>query len=513
MALSTREQLLYEIKMERKRRVAEKAAESFAVFFREFAWPVLEPATTFVDNWHIDALCEHLQAVTHGDINRLLVNIPYRQLKSRIISQAWPVWEWIEVPSVQFLTASYARDLAIRDAVDSRRIIESDLFQTCFGDRFQMTSDQNVKSRYENDKRGMRTITATDAAATGFGGNRIIVDDPISALDADNEIARKRAIEWWRGTVATRFNNPKEDAAVVVQQRLNEMDLSGYLLSNHPGEWEHLVFPMRYERTRPVYVNGQLKEVPTKEIRTSLGYVDPRTEPGELLNPKRLDDATVKQMEKDLGTYHTEAQLQQRPKSRGGVIFKRADWKFYKELPARFDEKILSVDCTFKDTDGSDYVAVQAWGRVGAQYYLLKRLRERMGFGATCTAIKNYKALFPDVVAVLVEDKANGSAVIETLRKDIAGIVAIEPEGGKVARAYAVQPTHEAGNIWLPDASIDPEIEVYVSEVSGFPTAPNDDETDATTQAVNWFKNRVTGTGILDYYKELLDQQQQQNNR
>lgn len=515
MSRTVLEQALYDVRMERKRRLAEVAARDFYVFFKEFAWPVLEPGTVYVDNWHIEALCRHLEAVTYGDINRLLVNIPYRQLKSRIISQAWPVWEWIGMPSIQFLTASYARDLAIRDAVDSRRIIESDEFQECFGDRFQMTSDQNVKSRYENDKRGMRTITATDAAATGFGGNRIIVDDPISALDADNEIARLRAIEWWKGTVATRFNNPKEDAAVIVQQRLNELDLSGYLLTNHPGEWEHLVFPMRYEETRPVYVGGKLTEVPTKEIKTSLGYVDPRTTDGELLNPKRLDDDTVKQMEKDLGEYHTAAQLQQRPVARGGVIFKRADWNFYKELPAKLDELVISVDCSFKDTKSSDYVAIQVWGRKGAEFFLIKRLRERMGFGATVTATKSHKAQFPKAVATLVEDKANGSAVIETIKKDVNGVLAIEPEGGKVARAYAVQPTHEAGNIWLPDPSVDPDIETFLTEVSSFPNAPHDDETDAFTQAINWFKNRVTGTGILDYYRQQLEEQQakQQGNR
>lgn len=526
---STVEQTLWEVRMERKRRVAERAAKSFAVFFKEFAWPVLEPSTKFIDNWHIDALCEHLEAVTHGDIHRLLVNIPYRQLKSRIISQAWPVWEWVEMPSTQFLTASYARDLAIRDAVDSRRIIEDPTFQECYGDRFQMTSDQNVKSRYENDKRGMRTITATDAAATGFGGNRIIVDDPISALDADNEIARKRAIEWWKGTVATRFNNPKEDAAVIVQQRLNELDLSGYLLQNHPGEWEHLVFPMRYEPTRPVYVMGKLTEVPTKDIKTCIGYTDPRHDKpiqeltingakvyhGELLNPKRLDENTVAQMERDLGAYHTAAQLQQRPNPRGGIIFQRAHWKFYRELPARFDEIILSVDCAFKDTKTSDYVAIQVWGRIAAEYYLIKRTRERMGFGATVTAVRATKALYKKAVAVLVEDKANGSAVIETIKKDVPGTLPIEPEGGKVARAYAVQPTHEAGNIWLPDPSVMPDVEVFLTEVSSFPNAPHDDETDAFTQAINWFKNRVTGTGILDYYAKQLAEQKarEQGNR
>lgn len=508
MRRSIQEQALADIDRAIQRKRADKAVEDFYTFFRYFAWPVLEPATLFVDNWHIHALCEHLQGVTDGKLNRLLINIPYRQLKSRIVSQAWPAWEWLRMPHLQYLTGSYARDLATRDAVDTRRVLESEVYRDVWGDRFAMTGDQNVKTRYENDKRGMRTITSTDSAATGFGGNRIIVDDPQNVKEADNELARLASIEWWKGTVATRFNNPKEDAAVVVMQRLNEMDLSGFLLSTQAHRWEHLVFPMRYEETRPVYVGGMLKEVPTPEISTSLGYKDPRSTPGELLNPARLDEATVKGMEEDLGQYHTDAQLQQRPKSRGGVIFKRDDWKFYKELPGRFDEIILSVDCAFKDTKKSDYVAIQVWGRVSAEYYLISRVRERMGFSATQQAVRTHKAKHPKLAAVLVEDKANGPAIIETLKKDIAGIVAIEPEGGKVARAYAVQPTQESGNIYLPDPSIDPSIETFLSEVSSFPNVPNDDETDAMTQAVNWFKNRVRSTGVLDYYKQKLAAQQ-----
>lgn len=529
MARSITEQALADIERAILLKQADKAYDDFYTFFRYFAWPVLEPATLYVDNWHVHAMCEHLQAVSEGQITRLLVNIPFRSLKSRVISQAFPAWEWLRAPHLQYLTASYARDLAIRDAVDSRRIIESAIYRDVWGDKFIMTSDQNVKSRYENDRRGMRTVTATDAAATGFGGNRIIVDDPQNVKEADNELARLASIEWWKGTIATRFNNPKDDAAIVVMQRLNEMDLSGYLLSKQDGKkWEHLVFPMRYEPTRPVYVGGMLKEMPTEQVSTCLGYIDPRhTEPlveresfgkktvsGALLNPTRIDEETLKGMEADLGSYHTEAQLQQRPTSRAGVIFKRDAWKFYKELPARFDEIVLSVDCAFKDTKTSDFVAIQVWGRVKAEYYLIKRKKERMGFGATCAAVKGTKAQHPRAVATLVEDKANGPAVIETIKKDIAGVIAIEPEGGKVARAFAVQPTQEAGNIYLPDPSIDADIETFLTEVSSFPNVPNDDETDAFTQAINWFKNRVTATGVLDYYRQELEelQRKQQGN-
>lgn len=145
---------------------AEQARRSLYRFFVDYAWPVLQPGTEYVDNWHIHAICEHLEAVTRGEIKRLLINMPFRMLKSTLITQTWPSWEWLSKPSIQYLTASYAKDVATRDAVDSRRIIESEKYQRAFGHLFRMTSDQNVKTRYENDKKGSRIITATDAAGT-----------------------------------------------------------------------------------------------------------------------------------------------------------------------------------------------------------------------------------------------------------------------------------------------------------------------------------------------------------
>lgn len=497
--------LMLEEQLRRKRRaLADKAREDFFTFFRYFAWPVLEPATYYVDNWHLHAIAEHLQAVSNGDINRLIVNMPFRMLKSTLVSQSWPVWEWIRKPSLQYLTASYAKVLSVRDAVNSRRIIESVGFQEAYGDCFTMTSDQNVKSFYENSKRGTRVATATDAAGTGFGGNRILVDDPISSLEADSDVARQRSIEWWKGTAATRFNDASKDAAVIVMQRLHEQDLSGYLLSSS-DQWEHLVLPMRYERKRMVYMGGILLEMDTDKVASRVGFKDPRTAEGELLSPKRLDDTAVKAIERDLGVYHTKAQLQQGPTTRGGTIFARKDWKYYKALPT-FDEVVLSLDASFKDTKKSDYVALQVWGRKGADKYLVKRLKEQMGFGATVAAVKTMRAWVKEqkfnLTAVLIEDKANGPAIIDTIKKEVSGIIAIEPEGGKVARAFAIQPEHEAGNLWLPDPSIDPSIEEFIAETASFPNVPHDDETDACTQAVNWLRNRTSSIGMLEYYRQ-----------
>ncbi len=468
---------------------AERARRSLHYFLQRFAWPAIWPATPFEDNWHIGAICDHLEAVARGDIRRLLISMPFRALKSTIVSQSFPAWDWIGHPSRAFLTASYAKDVAMRDAVDARRIIESPAYQRAYGDRFRLTTDQNVKTRYENDKRGSRTITSTDGAGTGFGGDIRIVDDPVSAKMADSELALNASIEWWRGTMATRANDPATGAAIIVHQRLNPRDLTGYVLAEETG-WEHLVLPMRFD--------------PALAKTTSLGYVDPRKEPGELMHPSRMPEPVVAELERSLGAYHTNAQLQQNPEPRGGVIFARSKWRYWKALP-ELDEVAISVDCTFKDLQSSDYVAIQAWGNRGANRYLIRRTKERMNFAATVLAVRSMCALFPDAVAVLIEDKANGSAVIETLSGEIGGVLPINPDGGKVARAYAMQPEQEAGNIFLPDPSNDPAIETFLSEVSAFPGAPNDDEVDAMTQYVNWARKRYKSMGIAEYMREQAE--------
>lgn len=474
---------------------AEMSRRSLRAFLEFFAWPVLQPATPFRGNWHIDAICDHLQAVKHAQIRKLLVNMPFRMLKSTIISQAFPVWDWIDNPSREFLTASYASDVAMRDAVESRRIIESPKFQAAFGRIFKMASDQNVKTRYENDRHGKRIITATGAAGTGFGGDIRITDDPISAREADSIVAIKTSVEWWKGTMSTRANDPGDKREVIVHQRMNADDLTGYILTNLTG-WDHLILPFRYD--------------PKLRKTTSIGFNDPRKIPGELIHPARVNEEAAKDLESTLGSYHKEAQLQQNPAPRGGIIFNRAWWNYWGALP-EMDEIALSVDCTFKDAASSDNVAIQAWGCKGANNYLMPgRIKEKLGFNATVQALQLMVAqigtAYPGkLVAVLIEDKANGSAVIETLQGKIPGVIAIEPEGGKAARAYAMQPTCEAGNMWLPSPAIDSTIGNFVETSAKFTGLPggDDDEQDAMTQYVNWRRRRSSQGGLAAYMEAL----------
>lgn len=460
--------------------LAERARRRLHSFLRDFAWPVLYPGTKFIDNWHVGAICEHLEAVKMGQIKRLIINMPFRMLKSTIVSQAFPAWEWIDAPHIQYLTASYAKDVATRDAVDCRRIIESTAYQQAWGYKFRMTSDQNVKTRYENDKRGARTVTSTDGAATGFGGNRVIVDDPVSAKEANSPLALATSVEWWKGTASTRMNNPEDDALVLVHQRLNEKDLTGHILSEETG-WEHLILPMRFER----------KYAKT----TSLGFADPRKTEGELLFPKRLGEDTVADMEGRLGTYHTNAQLQQRPTSRGGSVLK-SDWfPRYKVLPKIIRRRIYG-DTAQKTKERHDYSVLECWGLGdNGKIYLIDLLRGKWEAHELEKKVvdfwnkhKDYDELLSAPLSkMLIEDKSSGTGLIQNIKKRGAiPVHGVSRSVDKLTRAYDGQPSMEAGLVCLPEEA--PWMSVFCAEVDAFTkddSHDHDDQIDPMLDAIN----------------------------
>src|SRR2546421_5932599 len=180
----------------------ELATRSLREFIRQ-AWPILQPVTPFVPGWHIDALCEHLEAITYGHIRNLLINIPPRHMKSLTVSVFWPCWEWIRWPERRWLFASYAERLSIRDSVRRRRLILSPWYQSFFGDRFQLTGDQNEKHRFDNDHSGSRIATSVGGSNTGEGGDRVVCDDPHNIEEAQSEPMRQRACDWWDTVMST----------------------------------------------------------------------------------------------------------------------------------------------------------------------------------------------------------------------------------------------------------------------------------------------------------------------
>ena len=452
------------------------------------AWETIEPTTRFVDNWHIGVVAEHLEALLRSELRFLVINVPPGTMKSILTNVMLPSWGWTRWPSKRMAFVAGSDGLESRDSLKCRNIIESPWYQQRWGHVYQLTGDQNAKTRYQNDQTGVRMAQTYMSAVMGERYDHWFFDDPHKTEMMESPDVRQTKITKFKEEYSTRGSDIRTSTVCIIMQRVAEDDLSGYVLSEGLAD-AHICIPMRWERPgkdRKVYLPARFK--------------DPRTREGELLDPVRFPERELKQLEKTLGSYATAGQMQQLPSPRGGGIFLRANWRFYKVLP-ELDEIIGSWDLKFKQIVTSSYVAGQTWGRKGANKYLLPgRVREHLGFGASCLAIRAQKFLYPLMTAILVEDKANGPAVIETLQAEISGILPVEPRGGKEARAYAIQPQQEAGNLWLPDPSIDPQIEEFVHRCGVFP-AGESDEVDAMTQAITYLALRE-GFGLFNLMKD-----------
>lgn len=446
------------------------AQRSFAEFCK-MAWHVLEPATPIAWGWALDAMCDHLQAVHEGKIKRLLMNVPPGMMKSLMTGVFFPAWEWGagKTPSLRYLTTAHKESLAVRDNLKCRRLIQSRWYQERWA--VPLTGDQNAKTKFENVYTGFRE-SMSFTSLTGSRGDRIIIDDPLSVDNAFSTAALDAAEQTFLEAVPSRVNNA-DSAIVVIMQRLHEKDTSGVILARDLG-YEHLMLPMRFESSR--------------RCITSIGFKDPRTKDGELLFPERFSEKQVADLEKTMGSYAVAGQFQQRPVPRGGGLFKNSWIQHWEStmLPDRFDQMICSWDMTFKGSDRSDFVVGQVWGRKGGNYYLLDQVRGQWDFVKTTEMFQALASKWPEAVRKLVEDKANGSAVISMLKKHVTGIIPITPKESKESRAYAISTLWEAKNVFLPPKDLAPWVESeFIPEILSFPAAAHDDQVDAMTQALS----------------------------
>ena len=465
--------------------------------FTKNSWQAIEPGRDFHDNWHIDAISEHLQAVVEGDIKRLIINIPPRHMKSISVAVALPAWTWTIQPSKKFLYASYAGSLSIRDSVKCRRLIDSRWYKEHFGESFKLTGDQNQKQRFENDKTGARIATSVDGALTGEGGDIIVIDDPHNVRESESSAVRDGVLEWWDQAMQTRLNDPKTGAFIIIMQRVHERDLTGHILANEmDGEWDHLCIPARYEIGHPT---------PT---RSRLGFTDPRTKEGDLLWPERIDAKTLGNLERSLGSYASAGQLQQRPMPKGGGILKAEWWVPWEknELPD-IEYVLQSWDTAFSTKEKSSYSARTTWGvfRKDGQInaMVLEMWYDRVSYPELRKlAQEAYYDWEPD--AVLIEKKASGQSLLQDLR--MAGVPVLEymPDRDKEARAHASSALLEDGRIYYP--SDKKWAKNLIDICASFPATDNDDIVDTCTQA--WLRLRkgwfVTHSNDLegDEYEE-----------
>ena len=468
--------------------------------FLKVAWPIIEPSRAFIDNWHIGAITEHLEAVDRGEIKRLVINIPPRMLKSITVDVMFPSWVWTHRPQVKFLSVSYNRSLVIRDTNKSRRLIQSSWYQRRWP-HVAIHADQNMKSYFENVHSGARIIASFEAGATGEGGDIIIVDDPSELSDAFNASALKHVQDVWDDTLSTRLNDPTTGAFVIMMQRLSSKDLTGYVLRERG--WTHLMLPMEYESRRKcvTYLPRDKDPRSGQPLPDRVPFFeDPRTIDGELLFPERADEAVVANL-KSKGELIYASQQQQRPVPQGGYVFQEDWFKYYKILPASFDTRAdgcISVDCAYKDLKTAAYVCLGAWGRLNTAHYLLHVIRKRMTFPETMIALRSLCDMFPWIGPKLIEDKANGPAVISMMQSELVGLIAVNPEGGKESRANAVSYLFQAGNVLLPDPEAVRWVKDYTSELQSFPRGEFQDQVDMTSQALIWYDKRRAGDTSVD---------------
>lgn len=455
--------------------------------FSKASWHLLEPGTEFLDNWHLEVIDEHLEAVTKGKIQNLIINMPFRCMKSTKVSVQWPAWEWTRRPSEQYLSASYDSDLATRDAVKMRMLVETNWYQQRFGDRVALRHDQNAKTRYINTRNGHRVVTSVGGSAVGDGGSRRLIDDPHDPKKAMfSPPALKEVSDWWDNTMSSRLNSPKTDATVIVHQRVHELDLTGYELKKNPGKYEHLLIPMEWDG------------VPRS---TCLGKYDPRRKLDELLWPARFGRKEVDGFKKDLGSYGTAAQLQQQPAPLGGGLIKLAWFQRYGVPPARFDRVVQSWDTAQKDEVLNAFTVCLTFGQAGANHYLLGVYREHVDYpklrrDAINLAARD-KQRYGKLNTALVEDKSSGSSLIQDLRNDKkygVPVLAIEPEGDKVTRAATSSPLIEAQQVFLPKTAewlLD-----FENEVGKFPNSATKDQVDALSQYLNWVISKGSAVDV-----------------
>lgn len=452
----------------------EKAERSLPEFIRQ-AWQVIEPGTEYVDNWHIHLIGEYMEAVNAGQIRRLIINIPPRHMKSLEVTVCYPVWTWIRNPEKRFIKVSYSDSLSRKHNIIARDIITSPWYQKRWGDKFKLKDDVNRQAEFKNTAQGFMISTSVGGALTGEGGDVIIIDDPQNPLMANSETERAASVNFFKNTLQTRLNNPQTGAFIVIMQRLHENDLTGHILSEQLG-YEHLCLPAIAEKKTIVTFPISGKEI----IR----------EPGDILNEGRFNQEVLDGLKKSMGSVQFAGQFQQTPAPAEGIIFKR-EWlhNFYQTAPGRTTD-IQSWDMAFTKSEGSAKVAGYVLSRNGADIYIRDLVNDKMDFTESVAAVRTLSGKWKSARAKVVENKANGPAIVNTLKKEIPGMVEFNPKGSKEERAMSVTPYFEAGNIHFPDPKNAPWVEDLIKDLLMFPKGEYKDTVDALVQGILYFMER-----------------------
>lgn len=440
--------------------------------FTKQSWLHVE-TRPLVWSWHMGAISDHLEAVSRGEIKRLIINIPPRHSKSLLVNVIWPCWDWLHNSWRIFMLVSYRQGLSIRDQRKAKVLMQSDWYRSHFDP--QIEQEPNTSARWGIVGGGERLISSVGgASSTGEGADAILIDDPISADGARSPAKRKAVLDWWDDTIKSRFNDPKTGVFVVVMQRLHEEDLTGHILAHETG-WDHLCLPARYDPDHKF------------PIKSSIGFKDPRTKEGELLNPRRFTEEELSNIAKP-GTYSEAGQLQQQPAPRSGGFFAR-DW--FEILPAapKFRRLVRAWDLAATANKDAAYTAGVLMGETfDGTYVVVDVVRGQLSAAGVETLIRNTASQDRAKYGALVKGSipkdpgASGKVWAQTLVKATAGhVYRASPESGdKETRAEPVSAQAEVDNIKLVAGAWNKD---YLDELTLFPNGKFKDQVDATSRA------------------------------
>lgn len=437
----------------------------------------------FIVNWHHRILCAYLDAFAMGRIKRLMVFMPPRHGKSEIISRRFPAYMLGRNPDAAIVLASYAASLASAMNIDVQTNMESEAYRAIFPESRIWQKGMDVPGRQPKrtneyfemvGRKGSLKTVGVGGGLSGFGFDRGIIDDPIkNREEADSETTREAIWQWYTSVFNTRHNT--EDAGVcVLHTRWHEDDPSGRILAQMEAgitndKWKILNLPAlsTEESLDTRYDMRKELDIPLWPDRYGIDY---------LLNQKNTNS-------RDWA-----ALFQQTPFTEGGMIIKKHWWKFWDVLP-KFHQTLISVDCTFKGNENNDYVSIQTWGRHGTDKYLIDQVTEKMDFIETCNAVIAMRSKHKRARMVLIEDKANGPALISALKNRVSGLVPFDPKTSKEARVHSITPQIEGGNVYLPNPEGCDWVTTFMDQCAKFPNAKHDDMVDAMSQALIKFED------------------------
>lgn len=441
-------------------------------YTKEF-WDTLEPYT-FVDGWHIGAICEHLKACYDRQIRKLIINIPPRHSKSLLVSVMFPSWIWTHSPETRFITASFAEKLAIRDAMKARTLIESPLYQKHYSVIYKLADDQNAKTNYQNTKKGFRLSLGVKSSIVGEGADINICDDPNNPQKSEEAADRIETNYWLTKKWYSRVNDQSTAVRIIVQQRTHENDATGYMLSEELG-FELLKIPLEYKN---------------KKYVTSLGWKDPRETYDELINPERFPQQEVYFLKKSLGT-EASGQLQQEPAPQEDGMFPPSKGTIVEKNDIPNDvEYIRYWDKAFTEGGGAYTAGVlMAKDMTEWNYYVLDVVRGQWAEDFRDEQIRiaaiSDKEKYGEKVIIWIEREPGsaGRDSTNTLIKHVLSgfpVFADNPTGDKETRALPFSSQWRAGNVYLLKGDWNND---YKIELSLFPKGKYKDQVDASSGA------------------------------